>query len=214
MIAQSALQNQFLALLPAIETHGNSYFRYLKCPHRKADALQEMRALAWKWLVRLVQRGKDINEFLATFNTFLGKAVISGRRLAGMLNAKDVMCHLNQKRNGFTVESLPSSPRMNHETLYGLPHGQQGQDAFEERLQDNTITPVPDQVQFRLDFPAWMKTLTGRERRIIRAMARNEQTKDLSREFDLSPGRISQLRQEFRQDWNRFCDGPVQSEVA
>ena len=35
-------------------------------------------------------------------------------------------------------------------------------------------------------------------------MARNERTLDLSRQFDLSPARISQLRREFRDDWLRF----------
>jgi hypothetical protein len=59
-------------------------------------------------------------------------------------------------------------------------------------------------VQFRIDFPAWLKTLTGRERRMIRLMARNERTLDLSRQFELSPARISQLRREFRDDWLRF----------
>jgi hypothetical protein len=77
-------------------------------------------------------------------------------------------------------------------------------DAYEERLRDNTITPVIDQVQFRIDWPAWLRTLTARERRLIRAMSRNERTLDLSKEFELSPARISQLRREFHDDWCRF----------
>ena len=59
---------------------------------------------------------------------------------------------------------------------------------------------------FRIDFPAWLKTLTARERRLVRAMARNERTTDLSREFGVSPGRISQLRRAFMEDWRRFID--------
>jgi len=35
-------------------------------------------------------------------------------------------------------------------------------------------------------------------------MARNERTTDLSKEFELSQGRISQLRKEFHQGWTRF----------
>ena len=35
-------------------------------------------------------------------------------------------------------------------------------------------------------------------------MARNERTTDLSKEFEVSPGRISQMRQEFHDDWLRF----------
>jgi len=28
-----------------------------------------------------------------------------------------------------------------------MPHGQELQDAYEERLRDNTVTPVPEQVR-------------------------------------------------------------------
>ena len=52
-------------------------------------------------------------------------------------------------------------------------------------MRDNTQTPVPEQVCFRLDFPAWLETLTGRERCKVREMANNERTQDLSKWFDL-----------------------------
>ena len=45
--------------------------------------LQEMRGLAWLWFVRLALRGKDVAEFVTTFNTFLARAVADGRRLTG-----------------------------------------------------------------------------------------------------------------------------------
>ena len=37
-----------------------------------------------------------------------------------------------------------------------------------------------------------------------RPMSRNERILDLSREFELSPSRISQIRREFWLDWHRF----------
>jgi hypothetical protein len=197
------LQAAFLAILPRIERHGQIYFRHLR-PHKKADAIQEMRALAWKWFLRLHQLGKDPTEFVTTFCTLLARAVNSGRRLAGMAKAKDAMNPATQRRHSFRVEPLPNSTRTSHERLYASPVGQALLDAFEERLRDNTVTPVPEQVQFRLDFPAWLRTLTARERRLIRAMSRNERTLDLSKEFELSPARISQLRREFWLDWHRF----------
>jgi hypothetical protein len=197
------LQAAFLSILPRIEGHGQIYFRHLR-PHKKADAIQEMRALAWKWFLRLHQLGKDPTEFVTTFCTLLARAVNSGRRLAGMAKAKDAMNPATQRRHGFRVEPLPNSTRTSHERLYASPVGQALLDAFEERLRDNTVTPVPEQVQFRLDFPAWLRTLTARERRLIRAMSRNERTLDLSKEFELSPARISQLRREFWLDWHRF----------
>jgi FixJ family two-component response regulator len=93
--------------------------------------------------------------------------------------------------------------------------GQRLHDVFEERLRDNRTTPILNQVQFKIDFRAWLATLTPREHRLIRAMASNERTKDIARQFGVSPGRVSQLRREFKQDWERFCsDGEPTAGVA
>jgi hypothetical protein len=152
----------------------------------------------------LHERAKDPSNFLMAFTTYLARAVNCGRRLAGTAKAKDVLNPRTQKRRGFKVEYLPTCIRSGQEHLYASPLGQELQDELEERLQDNTITPVFDQVQFRLDFRAWLKTLTPRERRMVRGMMRNERTMDLSKKFEVSPGRISQMRRELHDDWLRF----------
>jgi hypothetical protein len=167
-----------------------------------------MRSLAWLWFLRLTKKGKDINEFVGVFLRFLGRAVSSGRRISGVAKSKDVLNTMAQRRYGFKVESLETSNSTSHEQLYASPHGQDLQDTYEDRLRDNTQTPVPEQVAFRIDFAAWLRTLTGRERRIIRAMSLGERTKDISKEFEVSPARISQMRQEFHDDWQRFCATP------
>src|SRR5206468_2685917 len=108
----------------------------------------------------------------------------SGRRLTGLAKARDVMTAATQRRHGFRVELLAAhSGPASHEQRYAMPHGQALQDACEEYLHDNTITPILDQVQFRIDWPAWLATLTARERRLIHAMALNERTSELSRRF-------------------------------
>jgi hypothetical protein len=135
---------------------------------------------------------------------YAARAVRCGRRLCGQGGGKDVLSPLARQRHGFAVEGLPHSVRAAHEDRYGVAGGQRRQDAWEERLRDNTQTPVADQVAFRLDFPAWLRTLTARKRRLVRAMARNERTLDLSRRFDVSPARISQLRRELHAGWRRF----------
>ena len=75
-----ALHARFLLILPRVELHGRIYFRHVRCPHKKADAIQEMRALAWKWFLRLHQLGKDPAGFVTTFATLLSRAVNSGRQ--------------------------------------------------------------------------------------------------------------------------------------
>ena len=134
------LHTRFLLILPRVELHGRIYFRHLR-PHQRADAIQEMRALAWKWFLHLHEQGRDPTDFLKAFTTLLARAVNSGRRLAGMAKAKDVMNPATQRRRGFTVEPLPASSAAGHEHLYAEVHGQQLHDAYEERLRDNTITP-------------------------------------------------------------------------
>ena len=103
-----ALQAAFLAqVLPRVLTHGRVYFRHLRCPHQRADAVAEMVALAWRWHLRLAERGKDAAQFPTAIATFAARAVRSGRRLAGMDRAKDVLSPLAQQRTGFAVGKLP-----------------------------------------------------------------------------------------------------------
>lgn len=199
----------FRSILPVIERHARIYFRQVKCLDRKGDLVAEAVALSWKWFLALAQRGKDARTFPTALAGFAARAVCSGRRLCGVVPGKDVMSVRAQRRFGFTVESLPASTRTSMENLHSVVRGQQQLDAVEERLRDNTQTPIPDQVAFRSDFPAWLETLTERERRIIRDMIHNERTKDLARKYGLTAGRISQLRRAFHEDWEKFCAVPA-----
>ena len=123
----------------------------------------------------------------------------------------DIMSPLAQRRHGYIVQSLPPT-RRSYEDLNGDGLEQRMQDVMEERLTDNTRTSPAEQAAFRIDFRAWCKTLPARERRMIRVMAQNERTKVLARRFNVTPGRISQMRQELREDWCRFV-GDIEEKV-
>ena len=185
------LHATFLSILPRIELHGRVYFR-----RKNADAREELTAemvgLCWKWFVRLIERGKDPTAFVSALATFAARAVNSGRRVCGQERAKDVLSPSAQKRHGFVVERLPA-----FSTLAGT--------SLEEALIENTATPVPEQVSFRLDFPQWRLTRSYRDRQMIDRMLLGERTLDLSAQFGVSPARVSQLRREFHDDWRRFC---------
>lgn len=146
------LQGGFLALVPKIETHARIFFRHVKRAFKKADFIAEAVALAWRWLVRLAQRGKDAAKFVTTLASLAARAIWNGCRLCGQEKAKDVMSPLAQRNHGFVVESLPAHTRTTPQKLCSMPGGQEMQSALEERLHDNTITPVPDQAAFRIDF--------------------------------------------------------------
>ena len=59
------LQAAFLAIMPKIKTHAEVYFRFLKCPGKKDDAVAEVVAVAWKWYLRLSEQGKDVTLFVS-----------------------------------------------------------------------------------------------------------------------------------------------------
>jgi hypothetical protein len=187
----SPLHAAFLSVVPRIEAHGRVYFRHLKCPDRREDAVAEMVALSWLWFLRLAGKGKDATRFPAALATYSARAVRAGRKLAGKDRAGDVLSPMAQSRCGFTVRSLPC-----HSTLSGNP--------LEEALTDNTRSPVPDQVSFRIDWPCWLATHGDRDRRIINALMVGERTGDVASRHGLTAGRISQLRARFREDWLSF----------
>src|SRR5262249_34046427 len=85
------LQTRFLSILPRIELHGRISFRYLRCPALRDDAVAEVVALAWKWHLRLAERGKDATQFPSALATFAARAVKAGRRVCGRERARDVL---------------------------------------------------------------------------------------------------------------------------
>jgi hypothetical protein len=189
------VQNRFLAVLPRIETHARIYFRHLRCPHQREEALAECLALAWCWFIRLVRRGKNPEDFITVLADFAARAVSSGRRLCGQEKANEVFSPTAQRRHGFAVQRLHPC---------GSPPGSPWDDA----VRDNTHTSVPEQVIFRVEFPIWRSRRTKRDQRIIDRLLLGEQTGVVAQAFDLSPGRIAQLRRQFHADWLRFGAAP------
>lgn len=176
-----------------------------------SEEMTEMLALCWKWFCHLAKRGKDARQFPSVLARFAARAVRSGRRLCGQQSANEVMNERTQEQRGFRVEALPSSTSTSHEDLYATADGQKRLDTFEERLHDNTLTPILDQVAFRCDFPAWLATRTERDQRLIGDMTGDERTTDLARKYGVCPGRVSQLRREYQDDWQHFCAEPAEA---
>jgi len=73
-----------------------------------------------------------------------------------------------------------------------------------EAVVEDTHTPVAEQAAFRIDFPAWLKVLTKRNRRIAEALALGHGTGEVARHFRVSESRVSQLRRELCQSWQEF----------
>jgi hypothetical protein len=200
------LHAAFLAIVPKIEMRASIAFAYDKCANQKADKVAETVALAWKWFVKLQERGKNAATFPGVFAILVARAVASGRRIAGGETINDVMSRPAQRKHGFSVQGFPDAEAAQCHDPLEEPQIQRFLKTLEDRLADNTQTPVPDQAAFRIDFPAWLRTLSVRERTIAEAMMREERTHDLSKKFGVSPGRISQLRNKLRTEWASFCE--------
>jgi hypothetical protein len=196
---------RFAEILRLIERQGRVYFRHLR-GQEYDDKMQEARALGWKKFERLEERGKDVMRFPTVFAQRIVQAAYNGRRVAGSDSKSDALSPLAQKTKGFTVGALPISTTRSMENLYSVVQGQQAMDAWEERLHENAVSPVLDQVAMRVDFPAWLATRTELDRHIIAELAKDERGKDIARKVGKSEGRISQLRSEYRIDWERFTN--------
>jgi hypothetical protein len=191
----------FLALLPVVERHARVTFRGLPPVHRE-EAVAEAVAAAFQAYVGLRQRGHDpVRDFPSIMATFATLYVKNDRHVGGQSSSKDVLSKKAQQRHGFIVESLPFSSRTSVEDLYGDVRGQRELDAYEERLQDNTRSPVPDQAAFRIDFAAFLRELMPRDHDLALFLSLGNSAKQAAAKFRLSPGRVTQLRVGWCQEW-------------
>jgi hypothetical protein len=189
--ATEDLQAAFLGIAPRIVLHGEVVFRRVRCPHRKEEYLAEMTALCWRWLVRLARQGKDATQFVSALATFAARQVWSGRRLCGQEKSKDAMSGRAQRRHRFSVSDLPQQS-----TLNGNP--------LEEALRDTTQSTPDELAAFRVDFPQWLDRLGERNRSLALDMALGNRTDELAESYQISRGRVSQLRRELHDNWERF----------
>jgi hypothetical protein len=190
------LQSRFLSLVPRIEQHGRVFFRHLRPRSLREERIAEMVALAWKWYRRLAEQGKDAAQFPSMMATFAARAVNSGRRLCGKESAKDVLSSDAQQRHVFKVKNLPDGYSPVREV-------------FETALTDNTVTRPDEQARFRINFPAWLRTRTERDRLMVQDLMVGDRTCEVSQKYGVSRGRVSQMRRDFHDDWERFCCDPV-----
>src|SRR5262249_49924260 len=187
------MQQAFVsAVLPRVERHARAYFRHLRCPQSRQDAVAEAVALAWKWFLSLCARGKDVARFVSVLAGYAARHARAGRARWGLGHGQDAPSPRAQRARGFPVGARPQGSSL-------------GGNVFDEALRDNTQTPVPEQVSFRLDLPAWLLSLAARQRVLAQEMMRGDGTFELAARHGLSPARISQLRRQLCVSWRRFC---------
>ena len=182
-------QEPFLAMLPAIQTHARCAFRHLD-PEAREEAVEEAIANAFVAFARLVELGKTEVAYPTVLAGYAVAQFKDGRRVGNRRNGRDVLSSYAQKRNHIEVERLDRFDKKEGEWL--------------EAVVEDHRTPIPDQVAFRCDFPAWLDTLSRRNRRIAESLAVGHTTGEVAHRFRVSPGRVSQLRAELHRSWQEY----------
>ena len=179
----------FLDMLPQIDSHLRFTFRRMN-PDARAEAVQEGLVNALVAYRRLYEKGKADLAYPLVLARFAARQIRDGRRVAERLNIRDVLStHAGQKK-GIKVERLD---RFDEE-----------ENAWKEILiEDRHATPA-EIAACRIDVTAWLSSLPSRHRRIATTLAMGESTGRVAKMFRLSSARISQIRRELYDAWQRF----------
>jgi hypothetical protein len=181
--------DDFVLIIPVIRNHARVSFCKMQ-PEEKEELIEECLANAFRAYARLLELGKHDLIYPTVLAKFAVKQVRSGRRVGGKLNCQDVLSLYAQKRKAIKIERLD---RFDPE-----------EQAWLEAVVEDTETPVPEQVAFRVDFPAWLKQYQVPKRRLAKTLALGYTTNEAARRFDLSASRISQLRRAFEKSWEAY----------
>jgi len=194
-----AWHRRFMALMPAIRRSAEFSFRTLR-PDVRRDMVDEAVVNALAAFARLVERGKEDVALPSSLSEYAVKQVRQGREVGNRLNAKDVSSRYAQQRKGFQVERLEQFDAGDGEWKEVL-------------IEDRRATPA-DIAASRIDFAAWLATMSSLRRRIALCLARGASTAEAAQRFAVSPGRISQIRREFQASWLAFQGEPMTSGAA
>jgi hypothetical protein len=182
----------FLAMLPRIRRQALIAFR-----DRGAEARQELAAEvvanAFCAYTRLVRRGKHDLAYPTPLAQFAIRQVRDGRRVGGRLKATDILSPSASRLHGLTVERFD---RRDPQT-----------GVWNEQLVEDRRAGPAETATARLDLAAWLRTLSKRNRQIATELSLGETTCDVARQFGLTAGRVSQLREWLREHWEQFQGG-------
>jgi RNA polymerase sigma factor (sigma-70 family) len=187
-------------MLPKIVSYARNAFKH-RDPEAREDLIQEVVANACVAFKALWDRGKQALAYATVLANYGIRQVRDHRKVGGKLNIKDVLSPYCQKRKGVKVERLD--------------HFDEDENAWEEAVvEDTRSAPVSEIVAFRVDFADWLKSLRRRDRRIAKFLALGNRTSDTARKFNVSQGRVSQLRRELAESWRAFVGDEPAPEAA
>lgn len=169
-----ALQCCFLAYLPDMQAIASWSFRHLD-PDKREEAVQNVVTLVWKYAHVLFRQGRLDNPGIL-------KSVLSYA--------------IRQTKSGRTVQGKGS-----RKSKDALDYRDRGRVTFEQADLNGLIgrtTPVPDQVSFRVDVPAFFSTLKRHQQALAADLAVGMTTSEVAAKYGVTPGAVSQFRVRFK----------------
>jgi hypothetical protein len=168
-------------------------------PEARQEAVQEVVANCLVAYERLWKLGKSDVAYPTPLAKFAIRQVRSGRRVGGKLNIRDISSLHCQSVKGIRLGRLDR-------------YDQEEEAWLEILVEDRHATPA-EVAASRIDFGNWLQVLTARLRRMAKVLATGESTTRAAKRFSVSPGRISQIRQELKQSWETF-QGETETPIA
>jgi ATP/maltotriose-dependent transcriptional regulator MalT len=183
-VALSEIQDQFVHMLPEIQSRAGATFRHLD-PEAREEAVAETLALSWKNHLHCASSGKAVGASSLAHYAVLG--VKSGRSLCGQ-SATDVQALRTQLLRRATVESFDALP---------LRQAESGWWERSEALEDKRLCCRPfHRVRIRHDYGAFLALpgVSDQERRVFQLLADGNRTSEIARQLRVSAPRVCQVK--------------------
>lgn len=180
---------QFLRFLPLIVTYARKAFGD-RDPESREDLVEEVVVNALIAFKRLHDKGKLDVAYPTVLALYGIRQVRDHRRAGCRLNIRDVSSEYAQQRKGFKVDRLDRFDKRER--------------AWMEVLVEDRRSGPAETAASRIDFAAWLSSLSKRDRKMAVTLAAGETTGEAANRFGVSPSRISQVRRELHESWNDF----------
>jgi hypothetical protein len=186
---QCGWQSVFLTMLPELN-HRLRYAFHSLDPESRDDAIEDGIVHCLLAYVRLFNKGREKSIRPSSLAWYATLQVRAGRQAGCQLNVKDPLSRYAQLKKGISVERLDVYSVNNEEWI--------------ESLAQDKRASVPDQVAARMDFRAWLSTLSERTSEIAKDLAFGFTTAEVSKRYGVTAGRISQMRRTLATSWSEY----------
>lgn len=176
-------RSAFSAIVPDLIKMASVQFRDLD-PDARDEAVANTLALTWHGYVSIIRQGRgDEPGIVRSILWYSVKQTRAGRSVPTGIPAKPKDVFVYARRGRIKLESVE----------------------LREYVSDET--PVPDAVAFRLDFPAFLATLSDRQREVAVDLLSGMGTGECAAKHLVTPAAISQTRARIADQYAEFVAG-------